>query len=146
MNYIFTTTTVCIFFALNCNYAISQDQLATPHLSDLHPYLPAIISVYGETWVSSNQEAVTALEDCFSRRMRYVIEPLTGDNKYPLLSSFPLMNKNNPLITGINYGQFNPATFVPITYSLPFFSELTQVIRVDGTDYIIIIEPLTIQH
>jgi hypothetical protein len=129
-----------------CNYASSQGNLAPHQTAILRPYLPAITSVYGNTWVFNNPEAVAALENCFTNRMKYLIEPLTGNDKYPLLSSFPLMNRNNPTIVAINYSQFNPETFIPITYNLPFFSDQKQVVRVDGTDYIIVIEPIITQH
>jgi len=120
--------------------AFSQEQIHSDLATDIH--LTAIKSVYGETWVVNNPEAVSTLEHCFLHRMKYVNEPLTATDKYPLLSSFPLMNKNNPSIVEMNYSQFNPQTFTPIIYCLPFFSDQTQVIRVDGTDYIIIIEPV----
>jgi hypothetical protein len=141
-----TTTLAYFFCASMCNYVTSQGLLAPHHTPILRPYLPAITSVYGNTWVSNNQEAVTALENCFTNRMKYLIEPLTGNDKYPLLSSFPLMNRNNSDIVAINYSQFNPDTFIPITYNLLFFSDQKQVIRVDGTDYIIVIEPIITQH
>jgi hypothetical protein len=120
--------------------AFSQEQIQSDLVTDIH--LLAMKSVYGETWVADNPEAVSVLKACFLHRMRYVNEPLTAYDKYPLLSSFPLMNRHNPLIVEIDYSQFNPQTFTPIIYSLPFFSDQTQVIRVDGTDYIIIIEPV----
>lgn len=142
MNYKLTTTIACLLCAVFFNCAWTQDQ-TSPHLADVHPHLSAITSVYGETWVSNNPEAVSALEACFSNRMKYLLEPLTENDKYPLLSSFPLMNKNNPAIEAINYSAFNPATFIPITYNLPFFSNQQQVIRVDGTDYLILIDPIT---
>jgi hypothetical protein len=141
MNHIHTLTFACV---LLCNCAIGQSQLTD--LQDQHPYLPAITSVYGDTWVSNNQEAVAALENCFSNRMHYLIEPLTGNDKYPLLSSYPLMNKYNPAIVAVDYTHFDPLTFSPITYCLPFFSDRTQVIRVDGTNYIIVIDPIKTQH
>jgi hypothetical protein len=142
MNHIQTLILAC---TLTWNGAFGQDQLA-PQLADQHPHLPAITSVYGNEWVSNNPEAVTALEYCFSNRMRYLTELLTPNDKYPLLSSFPLMNKNNPSIVAIDYSQFDPHTFSPITYNLPFFSDQTQVIRVDGTDYILVIDPIKTVH
>lgn len=146
MNYILNTTIVCVFCALVCNSASSQGILAPHQTANTRPYLPAITSVYGDQWVSINQEVVDALENCFTNRMSYLIEPLTVNDKYPLLSSFPLMNRNNPTIVAINYSQFNPETFIPITYNLPFFSDQKQVIRVDGTDYIIVIDPIITKH
>nr|WP_294860702.1 hypothetical protein [uncultured Fluviicola sp.] len=143
---ILTTTLAYLFYALICNCASGQGILAPYQTPNLRPYLPAITSVYGDTWISNNQEAVTALEDCFSNRMDYFVEPLTANDKYPLLSSFPLMNRYNPMIVAIDYSQFNPGTFIPITYNLPFFSDQKQVIRVDGTDYIIVIDPIITKH
>jgi len=99
-----------------------------------------IVSVYGEEWVAHNQEAATYLVRCVNERVRYVQLPLSED-KYPLLSSFPLMNKNNPEIVAIDYAAFDPNTFIPLTYNLPFFSNKTEMVRVDGTEYVIVIEP-----
>jgi hypothetical protein len=145
MNYTLTIIFACIFCALTTNYVAGQDQVIA-HLPNFHQYLPAITSVYGDDWVANNQDAVTALEDCFANRVKYLVEPLTANDKYPLLSSFPLMNRYNPTVVVINYSQFDPATFIPITYNLPFFSDQKQVIRVDGTNYIIVIEPIVTLH
>jgi hypothetical protein len=145
MNYTLTTTFACVFCALSTNYAVGQDQVIA-HLPNFHHYLPSITSVYGDVWVANNQDAVAALEDCFTNRMKYLIEPLTSDDKYPLLSSFPLMNRYNPTIVAIDYSQFDPATFKPVIYNLPFFSDRKQVIRVDGTNYIIVIDPIVTLH
>ncbi len=147
MNYLLTTTLAviaCLFFFHN--NASCQDQAAPHGIAGVESHRFQITTVYGEAWVSDNPDAVNALEDCFVNRISYLTEPLAANGKYPLLSSFPLMNKNNPAIVAINYSQFNPSTFIPIHYNLPFFSNLKQVIRVDGTDYIIVIEPITTQH
>jgi len=146
MSYILTTTLACITCAILCNCASAQTQLLSSESAVLQNHLPELISVYGEAWVADNPDAVTALENCFNNRIHYQFELLTANDKYPLLSSFPLMNKVNPAITAINYSQFNPGTFIPITYNLPFFSDLKQVIRVDGTDYIIVIDPIVSTH
>jgi hypothetical protein len=137
MSHIRLIIVACTLF---CSHAFCQEQVQSDLVTDFH--LSAIRSVYGDAWVADNPEAVSVLKDCFLERMKYVNEPLTATDKYPLLSSFPLMNKNNPAIVEIDYSQFDPLTFTPIIYCLPFFSDQTQVIRVDGTDYIIIIEPV----
>jgi hypothetical protein len=140
------TTLACLVLAFAWNRAAAQDQPVAPQLANVLSYLPSITSVYGDVWVANNPEAVNALDNCFTNRMSYLIEPLTANDKYPLLSSFPLMNRYNITIVAINYSQFNPETFVPITYNLPFFSDQKQVIRVDGTDYIIVIDPIITKH
>jgi hypothetical protein len=146
MNYLLTTTLGIIACLLFFNNTFSQNQLAPVQVTEFQTHRSHIIAVYGDAWVSDNPDAVNALENCFVNRISYLTEPLAANGKYPLLSSFPLMNKNNPAIVAIDYSQFNPSTFIPIHYNLPFFSDLKQVIRVDGTDYIIVIEPITIQH
>jgi len=97
--------------------------------------------VYGLDWMVKNPDAVAALKKCMNERISYVQSPLTTNDKFPTLSSFPLMNKNNASIVAIDYLAFNPSTFIPLTYSLPFFSNKTEIIRVDGTEYLIVIEP-----
>lgn len=129
-------------FMLFGNRAFSQIS-SSAELNFTTKFEEQIKSVYGLEWVSVNEDAVESLVQCFSTRMSYLEQPLTSNDKYPLLSSFPLMNRNNPEIVAIDYASFDPETFVPITYNLPFFSDLKQVIRVDGTNYIIIIEPIT---
>ncbi len=129
-----------IFFIQNGVYAQNQftgNSLAPDPLEEL------IASIYGEDWLVKNQEASDALIKCVNERISYVQVPLEGEDKMPLLSSFPLMNKYNSTIVEIDYSLFNPESFVPLTYSLPFFSDMTQAIRVDGTDYVIVIQPLT---
>lgn len=128
-----------LFFCGNSFAQTSAQKELTIEQSQL--YNNQIQSVYGDEWMNVNKEAVSALKFCFSNRISYLSELLTTGDKYPLLSSFPLMNKLNPEIVAINYAQFNPNTFVPIHYNLPFFSNKKEVIRVDGTNYIIVIEP-----
>ncbi len=141
MNYLLTTTLACLLGVL-WNFASGQGQTNPSQLANVNAYLPEITAVYGDAWVTENPEAVAAFGNCFTNRMRYLEELLTENDKYPLLSSFPVMNKFNPAISAIEYSQFNPSTFIPITYNLPFFSDKTQVIRVDGTNYVIVIDPV----
>lgn len=141
MNYLLTTLAF-LSGAFIGNVLFAQAGENSSQLANVSAYVSEITSVYGETWVSENPDAVAALGDCFTNRMKYMVEPLMENDKYPLLSSFPLMNKFNPAIAAIDYGQFNPSAFMPLTYNLPFFSDQTQVIRVDGTDYIIVIDPI----
>jgi len=102
----------------------------------------AVLYVYGQEWLNANPAPAAAIEECLNQRISYLQQPLTADEKFPLLSSFSLMNKFNAEITAIDYANFAPDSFKPLTYSLPFFSDMKQVIRVDGSDYLIVIEPL----
>lgn len=135
----FSIWAIFLFFG-NCVF--SQGSHGVSGLSKMTDYESQIRMVYGDDWMALNADAVTALEECFSNRVTYMQEELTANDKYPLLSSFPIMNRNNPSVTAIDYANFNPENFMPVTYNLPFFSDMKQVIRVDGTNYIIVIEPI----
>ena len=137
---------VSTLFFLSGTVVFSQQIQHNLELPANHDYESQIRMVYGDEWMSVNPGAVEFLKVCLSSRVRYKEEALTPDDKYPLLSSFPLMNKNNPQVTAINYPDFDPETFVAITYNLPFYSNMTQVIRVDGTNYLIVIDPINTQH
>ena len=99
-----------------------------------------LIAVFGQNWVDNNPVMVDALEACKLTRISYLQEPITENGKYPLLSSFPLMNKNNPGVVAIDFATFDPQTFNPFTYNLEFLSDKIQVIRVDGTPWIMVIQ------
>ena len=121
----------------------SLAQNATNSGSTINHDHAAVQHVYGTEWVNNNPTIVAAIEQCLNERISYVQEPLTATDKYPVLSSFPLLNRYNSEIEAIDYASFSPDTFQPLTYSLPFFSDMKQVIRVDGTNYLIVIDPIS---
>lgn len=57
----------------------------------------------------------------------------------PLLSSLKLQNKYNPNLTRDLI--FNPKTFNPLKYNFTMTSKTKLMVRVDATDFVIIIEP-----
>ena len=124
-----------------CMYSHSQVPTQEQELAQVSSH-QQIRMVYGEDWMDAHPDLVSVIETCLDTRISYLEEQLTPDDKYPLLSSFPLMNKVNPAITEIDYSGFSPGTFNPLIYSLPYFDNKTNVIRVDGTNYIIVIEPV----
>lgn len=58
--------------------------------------------------------------------------------KAAFISSQPLFKKYNQNIQ--NYTVFNPSSFNPLRYNLPFWSVSATMYRLDGTDYYLIIE------
>lgn len=141
MKLLLNTWGVVPMFLSICMYSHSQVPTQEQELAQVSS-LQQIRLVYGEDWVVAHPDLVDAIENCLDTRLSYREEQLTADDKYPLLSSFPLMNKVNPAITEIDYSGFSPGTFNPLIYSLPYFDNKTNVIRVDGTNYIIVIEPV----
>ena len=101
-----------------------------------------ITEVFGQNWVMSNPAMADALIDCRRTRISFVQEAQTEVEKYPTLTSYPLMTKLNPDVQPLNASTFNPITFNPFTYQLDFMSDKTQVIRIDGTDFMMIINPI----
>jgi hypothetical protein len=65
-------------------------------------------------------------------------EPLSKDEKYPLLSSVPLVNKYNPQIMKDDFSK--PLQINPIKYQINFMETKDQAFRIDGTDYILFVK------
>ncbi len=64
-------------------------------------------------------------------------------DKYPLLSSVPLLNKYNSSIKKITEEGYDATTFNPLKYSLPFFVYDANSLHyfIDGTNLILEIKP-----
>jgi hypothetical protein len=98
--------------------------------------------VHGNDYVINNPTLVSAFGDVMMNRIEYQVSPLGQTEKYPLLSSMPLMDKVNQTIQGANFSNFDVNTFNPLVYNLEFFSDKTQVMRIDNTNYIMVIKPI----
>lgn len=99
--------------------------------------------VHGNDFIISNPTLVTAFGKVMTDRIEYRAAEQAESEKYPLLSSIPLMAKVNPTIQGADFANFNVNTFNPLVYNLDFFSNQTQVFRIDNTSYIMVIHPNT---
>lgn len=130
---------LALFLLQICPFSIGQtanQQLTPEEIANRVAY------VHGSDFVMNNPTLVTAFGNVMSNRIEYSISPQIADEKYPLLSSFPLMAKANPTIQGADFANFNLSAFNPLVYNLEFFSDKTQVIRIDNTDYIMVIKPI----
>jgi hypothetical protein len=88
---------------------------------------------------TGNSGRLTLIEGFLSRiEIRNSAE--YAGKKFNLLSGVALQNKYNPNL--IREAFFNPTTFNPLKYRLPMTSKNREVFRVDGTDYLIIIQPV----
>lgn len=102
-----------------------------------------VAHVHGGDYVMNNPTLVSAWGTVMTDRIEYRVVLQGQLEKYPLLSSVPLMNKSNPAVQGADFGNFNVNTFNPLTYNLDFFSDRTFVYRIDNTAYIMIVKPIT---
>ena len=97
--------------------------------------------VYGHEFVLNNPTLVTAYGEVMTHRIEYRMSQQTPDEKYPLLSTFPLYTKVNQAVQGVNAENFNVNAFNPLVYMIEFFSDKAQLIRIDNTDYLMVIHP-----
>jgi hypothetical protein len=98
-----------------------------------------IDEVYRPEFFDNNPELRQAFQILLNERIRYTRTPMGRNEKYTLLSTCNLNNKDNPSLT--RDAAFNELTFNPLKYHMIFFSKTTQVYRFDGTDFLIIIAP-----
>lgn len=138
MNSLQKTVLIALFISL---FFSGYSQSATSSGVEIVKDHSALIDVFGQEWVDHNPTLVLAFENCRQNRISFVNETLTDFDKYPRLSSFPLMTKKNPNVTGVDFSNFNPVTFNPFTYNIEFFSSALQAIRIDGTEWVMIILP-----
>lgn len=122
------------FCAFSYGQTITQ-QLTTEQIASRVAY------VHGNDYVTSNPTLVSVWGKVMMSRIEYQVVPQVPNEKFPLLSSVPLMTKANPAVQGANFENFNVNTFNPLTYNLDFFSDKTFVYRIDGTGYMMIIKP-----
>ncbi|TSJ42512.1 hypothetical protein [Fluviicola chungangensis] len=130
---------LALFLLQICPLSIGQtvtQQLTSEEIANRVAY------VHGSDFVMTNPTLVTALGNVMTNRIEYGISPQMENEKYPLLSSFPLMAKANPTIQGADFANFNLSTFNPLVYNLEFFSDKIQVIRIDNTNYIMVVKPI----
>jgi hypothetical protein len=119
---------------------LSQGQTITQQLTP-EEISNRLVYVYGNDFLSQNPELITTYGQVMNQYIEYMAVPLTNNEKYPLLSSVPLMTKNNPGIHGADLSNFNPNTFNPMVYQIDFFSYKTQVYRIN-TNYIMVVRPI----
>lgn len=104
---------------------------------------PKIQEVYGakaQEFANQNPDWLKSMDDFIQNRVKVahiVADPV--NDKYPKLSELKLINKYNPDLR--RDAAFDPAHFNPLKYDFVFSAKTKQVYRVDGTDYVIVVEP-----
>ncbi len=103
-----------------------------------------IIEVYGQQFMDNNPELFPIFRNFILERIEFKTEAQSPDEKYPKLSSFGLRNKNNPSLS--RDLSFDNNTFNPLKYNISAFEPLTQIIRFDNSDILIIVKPYNNQN
>lgn len=131
-----------LFFAVFFCAFQGYSQTISMQLSDAQ-IQERVSEVYGGDYALQNPSLVEALGKLLNERIAFMNTAAGADEKYPALSSYPLMNKNNPSLEGADFEDFDLQTFNPLVYHFEFFSDKTQVMRIDNTNYIMIVNPIT---
>ncbi|MNK32869.1 hypothetical protein D3C87_513400 [compost metagenome] len=124
------------------SFAFAQEQITNYQLSSDQDITDKLVYVYGNEFLAQNPDLITVYGKILSERVEYIATPHTSDEKYPHLSSVPLMTKNNPTIQGADFSNFTISTFNPLVYQIDYFSDKTLVYRIDDTDYILVVRPI----
>ncbi len=122
--------------------SFSQGQTATQQLT-AEEIANRVAYVHGNDFVLNNPTLVTALGKVMTDRIEYRTLEQDQTEKYPMLSSMPLLSKVNPTIQGADFANFNLEAFNPLVYNLDFFSDKTVVYHIDNTNYIMVVKPIT---
>jgi hypothetical protein len=98
--------------------------------------------VHGNDFVLNYPDLVAVYGKVMTERIEYSSLPQSSNEKFPLISSFPLMAKVNPSIQGPDFSNFQLNEFNPLVYNLDFFSDKTLAFRIDNTNYVMFIQPI----
>lgn len=124
---------------LLCLLSFESPNTALYSKSQIDQFIREVFFDQAETLVFNNPMRLDLIED-FLARVEVRHAPEYAGKKFNLLSKVALQNKYNPNL--VREAIFNPETFNPLKYRLPMTSKEREVVRVDETDYLIIIQPL----
>ena len=113
--------------------------------AQVEPVNPKIIEVFADKaqeLVVSNPDRLAIYNDFLENRVKVIESQKSGDDKFIKLSSVSLMNKYNATLTRDLV--FDPNNFNPLKYALDILPKTTMIYRVDNTNYLIVIQPQTL--
>lgn len=125
---------ICFVF-ISVNQAIAQQ---------INPKIQEVYGDQTQAILASDPERLTFLNDLIENRVKILESPISGEDKFVKLSTVSLLNKyNTDLKRDIT---FDPNNFNPLKYNFIVSAKLPIVYRVDNTNYIIVIQPQTLNN
>ncbi|HMI07590.1 MAG TPA: hypothetical protein VK528_08600 [Flavobacterium sp.] len=103
-------------------------------------FIREVFSEYSDELVFNSTSGRLSMMTGFLERFEIAYRPEYAGKKFKLLSTVALNNKYNRALT--RDIAINPETFNPLKYRFAMSSQNIQLFRVDGTDFIIIIQPV----
>ena len=113
--------------------------------AQVEPVNPKIIEVFADKTqelILDNPDRLALYNDFLENRVKVIESQKSGDDKFIKLSSVSLMNKYNATLTRDLV--FDPNNFNPLKYALDILPKTTMIYRVDNTNYLIVIQPQTL--
>ncbi len=114
-------------------------QESRPPKEKYQQYMTEVFGAENVSEILGNARLADMYIDFFENRITYIKQTQIADvsKGYMKLSEIEIENTFNSNIQRDR--QFNPVTFNPFKYKLSFFPKSTQYIRVDNTDYMIVV-------
>ncbi|MDC7997692.1 hypothetical protein [Gilvibacter sediminis] len=133
---------VSLVFALLCAPLVFA-QTTKPNPGNFDRFVQQVYTGEGQKTIRPESRRYAFMKECFENRISFITsdkDKLANAN-FKRLSDIPLFNHYNKAL--MRDAGFDPATFNPFKYHLGFYEKETQVIHVDGTNYLIVIAPQT---
>jgi len=133
-------TLLFLLVALLFSITISA-QNERPQVHNFQNFINQVYTGDGVEQIQPSTRRYAYMKELFENRIVYTKKDmgkldLAG---YTLLSQIPLYDTYNKSLTRDE--SFNPRTFNPFKYQFLFYTKKTLMIRVDGTEYVIVIYP-----
>ena len=129
----------CVFALLFTPLLFAQTTKPDPAKFDR--FVKEVYKGKGKKTMAQDTRRYAFMKDFFENRIRFV----EGDEEkhklagYQRLSQVPLFDHYNKGL--VRDGSFDPNLFNPFKYQLGFYDQESKIIYVDGTKYLIVIEP-----
>ena len=121
-----TNLVICTLFSLSFN-VYSQVKSNAEKIEEVFPV----------EFVAHAHSENSFYHKLLKERIQIEYSPVQSSEKYKLLSSVPLNTKYNSTLKSILESAYDPETFNPLAYQLPFFDpgNSTPTYLIDNTDY-----------
>lgn len=127
----------CLLIIGISNLQAQEKEKINIQVNKIEGYINEVYSAQNVLIKESRPNVHRGLTELLNKRV-YFLKSNKVIEKATLISSQPLFNKYNQNIQ--NYTVFNPSSFNPLRYNLPFWSVSASIYRLDGTDYYLVIE------
>lgn len=124
------------------NLSSLQAQVSKPDPANFDRFIAQVYTGSGADFINPDTRRYAYMKALYENRITFVksdAEKLDLDNSLKLLSEVPLYNLYNPAVTrdtGFDLQEFNP-----FKYQFDFYAATKIIYRIDGTDYLIVIQP-----